>query len=134
MVIRYAEISDYLWLKEHDKHISGEILKIKIDLKEIYVVQENCELIGWLRYNLFWDNTPFMNLLFIPEKYRRKGIGRKLLHFWENEMKEKGYSNVLTSTLSNEDAQHFYRKMDYKEIGGFNYLDEPLEIIFQKKL
>ena len=134
MVIRYAEISDYLWLKEHDKHISGEILKIKIDLKEIYVVQEDCELIGWLRYNLFWDNTPFMNLLFIPEKYRRKGIGRKLLHFWENEMKEKGYSNVLTSTLSNEDAQYFYRKMDYKEIGGFNYLDEPLEILFQKRL
>ena len=57
-----------------------------------------------------------------------------MVHFWENEMKEKGYLNVLTSTLSNEEAQHFYRKMGYKEIGGFNYLDEPLEIIFQKKL
>ena len=134
MTIRYAEIADYPWLKEHDEHIAGEVLKTKIDQKEVYVVQEGSELIGWLRYNLFWDNIPFMNLIYFPEKYRRKGIGKKLVHFWENEMKEKGYLNVLTSTLSNEDAQHFYRKMGYKEIGGFIFSDEPLEILFQKKL
>ena len=57
-----------------------------------------------------------------------------MVYYWENEMKEKGYKNVLTSTLSNEEVQHFYRKMGYKEIGGFNYLDEPLEIIFHKKI
>ena len=55
MIIRFADINDYLWLKEHDKHI-------------------------------------------------------------------------------NEDAQHFYRKMGYKEIGGFTYLEEPLEIIFHKRI
>ena len=53
---------------------------------------------------------------------------------WENEMKQKGYSNVLTSTLSNEEAQHFYRKMGYMKIGGFTYLHEPLEIIFHKRI
>jgi ribosomal protein S18 acetylase RimI-like enzyme len=49
-------------------------------------------------------------------------------------MKQKGYKNVLTSTQSNEDAQHFYRKMGYIEIGGFKYYDNPYEIIFQKIL
>jgi len=95
MVIRYAETADHLWLKQHD-NISEEILKIKIGLKEIYVVQDGCELIGWLRYNLFWDSIPFINLIFFLEEHRRKGIGKKLVHFWENEMKEKGYLNVLT--------------------------------------
>jgi ribosomal protein S18 acetylase RimI-like enzyme len=134
MTIRHAEIIDYLWLKEHDKYISEEILKTKIELKEIYIVHKDNELIGWLRYNLFWDNIPFMNMIYFLEEYRRKGFGEKLTHYWENEMKEKGYNNVLTSTLSNEEAQHFYRKMGYKEIGGFTYLEEPLEIIFHKKL
>jgi len=134
MKIRYAEIKDYLWLKEHDRHISEETLKTKIEAKEIYVAEENNELIGWLRYNLFWDNIPFMNLLYFPEEYRRRGMGRKLVNYWENEMKEKGYKNVLTSTLSNEEAQHFYRKLGYTEIGGFKYLDEALELMFCKKL
>jgi len=134
MIIRYAEITDYSWLREHDKHISEEILITKIESKEIYVVEENRELIGWLRYNLFWDNVPFMNLIYFLEKYRRKGMGKKLVNYWENEMKKKGYKNVLTSTQSNEEAQHFFKKIGYAEIGGFNYLDRASEIIFCKKI
>ncbi|WP_423775813.1 hypothetical protein [Amedibacillus dolichus] len=30
---------------------------------------------GLLRYNLFWDNTPFCTLLFINRNYHRKGYG-----------------------------------------------------------
>jgi hypothetical protein len=33
MLIRYAEITDYQWLKEFDKHITDKILKIKIKSK-----------------------------------------------------------------------------------------------------
>ena len=83
MQIRYAGNNDYLWLNEHDRLISDEILKQKIEAKEIYVVEVNKKLAGWLRYNLFWDNTPFMNLIYFLEKYRRKGIGRELVNYWE---------------------------------------------------
>ena len=74
------------------------------------------------------------DLLFFPEKYRRKGFGKKLVHHWEKDMKEKGYQNVMTSTQSDEEAQHFYRKMGYTEIGGFKLSGEPLEIIFYRNL
>jgi ribosomal protein S18 acetylase RimI-like enzyme len=134
MIIRHAEIADYVWLKNHDRYIPEEILKRKIELKEVYVVQEGSKLIGWLRYNLFWDSIPFMNMIYFLGVYRGKGLGKKLTYYWENEMKEKGFTNVLTSTLSNEEAQHFYRKIGYKEIGGFMYLNEPLEILFHKQL
>jgi GNAT superfamily N-acetyltransferase len=134
MIIRYAGNNDYAWLKKHDKHINGEILKMKINLREIYIAQENNETIGWLRYNLFQDEIPFMNMLYLLENYRKKGIGKKLVEHWENEMRNKGYKNVLTSTLSNENAQHFYRKTGYTEIGGFKYFEEPYEIIFHKIL
>ena len=130
--IRLAINDDYLWLNEHDKHISDNVLKNKIEKEEIYVVEENNKIIGWLRYNLFWDNIPFMNMIYFLEEYRKKGTGTKLVKYWENEMKQMGYKNVLTSTQSNEEAQHFYRKLGYKEIGGFKYFNDPYEIIFQK--
>ena len=130
--IRYAENSDYFWLIEQDKHIPENIIKNKIENMELYVAENNGKIVGWLRYNLFWDNVPFMNMIYFLEEYRKLGIGTKLIKYWENEMKQKGYKNVLTSTQSNEEAQHFYRKMEYKEIGGFKYFNDPYEIIFQK--
>ena len=134
IIIQYAENDDFLWLKENDEYVSEEVLKNKIRNKEIYVVKNNGKIIGWLRYNLFWDSIPFMNMINILEEYRKMGIGKKLTEYWENEMKQNGYENVLTSTQSNEEAQHFYRKMGYKEIGGFKYLNDPFEIIFQKDI
>ena len=129
---RHAGNDDFLWLKRHDKHISENILKNKIDSKEIYIVENKKNIIGWLRYNLFWDNIPFMNMVGILKEYRKLGIGAKLVKYWENKMNENGYKNVLTSRQSNEEAQHFYRKLGYNEIGGFKYFNDPYEIIFQK--
>lgn len=134
MTIRYAEITDSPWLKEHEQYISDKILETKIKTNEIYIVQENEKIIGWLRYNLFWDNVPFMNKIYFLDEFRQKGYGRKLVKYWEEKMKEQGYANVLTSTQSNEEGQHFYRKIGYTEIGGIKYLNEPFEIIFYKKL
>lgn len=73
-------------------------------------------------------------MLYINENYRNKGIGKKLVEFWETEMKSKSYELVMTSTLSNEQAQHFYRKLGYKDAGSLLLDDEPLEIIFTKSI
>jgi ribosomal protein S18 acetylase RimI-like enzyme len=128
ILIRYAESNDYVSLKEYDKHISEN----KIENKEVYIVEENGKIIGWLRHNLFWDSVPFMNMIYFLEEYRKKGKGKKLIKHWEEDIKHKGYNNVLTSTQSNEEAQNFYRRIGYTEIGGFKYFDDPYEIIFQK--
>ena len=132
--IRYVENNDYLWLKEHENHISEKVLKKKIENNEIFVIENNGKIIGWLRYNLFWDNIPFMNMIYFLEEYRKIGLGKILVEFWENEMKNNGYKSILTSTQSNEDAQHFYRKLGYLEIGGYKYFNDPYEIIFHKNL
>jgi ribosomal protein S18 acetylase RimI-like enzyme len=134
IIVRYGEITDYYFIRKYEKYITNEILKNKIENKEVYVVQENENLIGWLRYNLFWDNVPFMNKIYILEKHRNKGIGKRLVKYWEGSMKRKGYKYTLTSTQSNEEAQHFYRKIGYTEIGGLKYLDDPYEIIFCKEI
>ena len=58
-------------------------------------------------------------MLFVDWKYHNKGYGRKLMEYWENDMKSQGYGMLLTSTQVDENAQHFYRKLGYKDCGGF---------------
>ena len=90
--------------------------------------------IGWLRFGLFWDNIPFMNMLYILDGYRKKGNGTELVSFWEKEMAKQNYKQVLTSTQSNEQAQFFYRKIGYTECGALLLPGEPLEMFFIKDL
>lgn len=133
-MIRYAEEKDIPILSEHDKHISKEELENSVRLKRILVLFDDGKFVGWLRYNLFWDNTPFMNMLYVLEGVRGKGYGKELVTFWEDEMRRKGHDRMLTSTLSNEQAQFFYRKLGYTDIGSLLLPDEPLEIIFLKEI
>jgi ribosomal protein S18 acetylase RimI-like enzyme len=94
--------------------------------------------IGVMRYNLFWDNTPFLTLIIFEEAYRGKGFGRHAMLSWEKEMAELGYKMVMTSTQVDEGAQHFYRKLGYVDRGSL-FLDntpfeQPQEIFMLKNL
>lgn len=94
--------------------------------------------VGLLRYNLFWDNTPFCTMLFVDWLKQKKGFGRELMKYWENDMSNQGYGMVMLSTQVDEDAQHFYRKIGYKDCGGFTVdipgFEQPLEMFMSKKL
>lgn len=132
--IRFATSQDYDYLVHNDRQIKPEVVKKKIEDSEIIVVLDNEQNIGWLRFNYFWDEIPFMNMLWIEEDYRRKGIGTRLVNFWETEMFQRDKNQVMTSTLSDETAQHFYRKLEYQDCGSLLLPDEALEIFFLKSL
>lgn len=133
-MIRYAIQSDFEALERHDHHIGEDELKRSIDAQRVIVMAEHGTLIGWLRFGLFWDEIPFLNMLYLLEGYRGKGYGTQLVRYWEGEMAKRGHRRVLTSTLSNEGAQVFYRKNGYADCGALLLPDEPLEIILLKNL
>lgn len=134
MNIRTASPGDLAALSRCDRHIDPGELETSVRLGRVYVAEERGELAGWLRWNLFWDNTPFMNLLYVLEGHRGKGFGRALVEHWENRMKREGYETVMTSTQSSEYAQHFYERLGYGAVGGFLPPGEGYELIFCKKL
>lgn len=127
-------MGDLAILSRYDKHIKQKELQSSISLRRVAVMEEEGEIIGWLRWNLFWDNTPFMNMLFLLEGYRSQGYGKAMVSCWEKMMKEAGYQLVMTSTLSNEEAQHFYRRLNYVDSGALLLPGEPLEIILTKEI
>ncbi len=71
-------------------------------------------------------------MLVVQEEWQGKGLGRAMMAFWEEKMRAEGYPSVMTSTSSEETAQHFYVKLGYRAVGAFLPEGEPLELIFRK--
>ena len=121
-----------------DKHLPMREFDNKVSEKRGYVLLEGDSPVGLLRYNLFWDNTPFCTLLFVEEAHRGKGGGKLLMEHWEAEMKAQGYGMLLTSTQVDEEAQHFNRKLGYKDCGGFVIdvpgYEQPMELFLIKAI
>lgn len=134
MDICAAQKEDLGVLCQYDKHIAKDELVSCISRNRIYIAKEEGKFIGWLRYNLFWDNTPFLNMVYILGDDRGKGFGRQLVEHWEKQMKLLGYECVMTSTASDEYAQHFYHRLGYQTVGGFFYQSDPYELILMKSL
>ena len=136
--IKYVEISDKEFWYTLDRHLPEKEIEKKVNSKQGYVLLENDKPVGVLRYNLFWDNTPFCTMLFIDWNNQKKGYGKELLEYWEKDMKSQGYDFVLTSTQVDETVQHFYRKLGYKDCGGLiidipNY-EQPMEMFLIKAI
>ncbi|WP_310828868.1 GNAT family N-acetyltransferase [Paenibacillus pedocola] len=135
MKIVFATDSDYEYIRNRDSHISESLILSKIKGNEIYILRNQDESnIGWMRFGYFWDNTPFMNMIWVDEQYRDKGAGKQVVLFWEEQMKQKGFNLIMTSTQADEGAQHFYRKLGYKDAGCLILDTQPLEILLTKNL
>lgn len=132
--IRHVQDNDKQFWFSLDKHFSESEFEKKVRDKQGYVLTVDNRPIGLLRYNLFWDNTPFCTLLFIDGNYQRKGFGKALMEYWEAEMQSLGYEWLLVSTQSDENAQHFYRALGYDDCGCLIVPDQPMEIFLSKYL
>ena len=138
MDIRFVTTADKRFWYSLDQHLPEVEFDKKVRDRQGYVLLADDMPAGVLRYNLFWDILPFCTLLFIEEQHRRGGFGRALMEFWEQDMRSRGYGMVLTSTQVDEDAQHFYRKLGYKDCGGLTMdvpgYEQPMELFMVKQL
>jgi ribosomal protein S18 acetylase RimI-like enzyme len=134
MDIRIATQNEFAQLAELDHHISKDMMARKIHQGEVIVAMQDVAVIGWLRYGYFWDSIPYMNMLTVLEDHRGHGVGTQLIVYWENLMRDQGFTEVLTSTMANERSQFLYRKLGYHDCGALILPGEPLEIIFRKKI
>ena len=138
MEIRFITTEDKPFWYSIDKHLPEKEFYKKIRDNQGYILIVDDKPVGLLRYNLFWDNTPFCTLIYIAEQHQKQGWGRLLMTHWEQDMRKQGYGMILTSTQVDEDAQHFYRKLGYKDCGGLTVdvpgYEQPMELFMVKQL
>ena len=131
MTIELAQRKDKKKLARLDTHISSLSMNRCIRQGQIYVLRDDSiknggqnhrlkdPVVGVLRYSLFWQTIPFLDLLYIDEPYRNQGFGTAMMHEWEKAMAACGCPYVMTSTQADEEAWRFYEKLGYRKVGGF---------------
>ncbi len=132
--IRYVNDADKDFWFSLDKHLSVAQFEKKVRDRQGYILSVDDTPIAILRYNLFWDNTPFCTMLYVSQSYQNQGYGTALMCYWENEMQSLGYDLLLVSTRADETSQYFYRKIDYIDCGALDIANEATELILYKRI
>lgn len=131
---RPAGSADLPFLRGVDNHVAEDVLDDCVSQGRVLVIEHEGTVVGFLRWGLFWDQVPFMNLLWVLPDRRGRGLGSALVAAWEESQAAAGHDLVLTSTLSNESAQHLYRRLGYLDAGDLLMPGEAPELILRKPL
>ncbi|CAM2078181.1 GNAT family N-acetyltransferase [Paraclostridium bifermentans] len=135
--IRFANINDLESCVELDLHKNIDTIKNKISMNEVIVAEVNNEVIGCLKIEYIWTHLPFISYIVIRKEFRSSGVGKSMLTFLEQYLKENGQSTLLSSTMTDAvNPQKWHLKMGFIECGmlcGIND-DGVGEIFFKKAL
>ena len=134
MEIRLANRNDQQSVIKYDGHIHPSTVDKCIQDQLVYVLCDEENIVGILRYSLFWQSIPFLDLLYIDEAYRGKGYGRHMMDHWESVMQTMQYEYVMLSTQEDETAKYFYEKLGYRRIGAFLPPDQDADEIMYLKM
>ena len=135
MDIRLAVPNDIRHITRYDSHIPTDRVAESVDRGFVYVLCSGETVVGILRYSLFWQTIPFLDLILIDDAFRNQGWGSKMMACWETAMKALGYDHVMLSTQADEHAFLFYEKLGYRRIGSFLPPEqEAEELMYLKKL
>ena len=97
MDIRTAVPADLDGIRRYDRHIPVTRLEDCIRRGLVDVLEENGRIVGMLRWNLFWQSLPFLDLIFLDDALRGQGWGTKMMSRWESNMAALGFDHVLLS-------------------------------------
>ena len=104
-------------IKELQKHIRGAVGRI--DSKPLAItIRERGQIVGGLVARMFLGWL-FVELLWVSDQRRQKGLGRSLMQKAESEARKRGIRNVYLDTFSFQ-APGFYKKLGYREFGRLN--------------
>lgn len=120
-----------------DQFNKQEVLREKINRNLVYIAVLDNKVVGYFRWDMFWNRIPYLCLIKVDKKSRSKGIGTKLLSTWQEELKTSGYTFCLSSSQVNEpEAVDWHFKRGFKEIGRLETLnaDGSTEIFLRKEL
>src|SRR5687767_3856855 len=132
--LRAAAEADIHFLRRLSSRLSSARLEAQIREGRLRIIEDNDEPIGFLKFCILWETLPFIEVLVVCESYRGRGHGTQAVRAWESEMAIQGFSLVLTSTQSDQTAQHFWRKLGYRDCGALTESDKPAEIFMQRQV
>ena len=122
-------------LLDYEPHLPTDRIQHCLDNETIMVLTDGNRVVGLLRWSLFWQTIPFLDLIYLDNEIQNQGHGSEMMRQWEAHMARLGYTYVMTSTQADESAWQFYEKLGYTQIGTFTPPDqEAPELMYGKPL
>lgn len=126
-----------VYFHEEDKAIRA--LSEGISKGEICIAINNdstCLGFIWFILNGAFHSFPYLHIIAVKEEFRNLGIGKKLLHYFEDIHSEKFSKLFLVVADFNPKAKQLYQNIGYKEVGAIPdlYKRGVTEYIMMKEL
>lgn len=129
---RYLENLDDMkrikYSKDHEPAYTNNMLREVRSMRgQIFIAEVGGKIIGFTagfiqkltrleKKSLIETKPGIVSELYVDDKYRRLGIGKKLLSTMESYLKNKGCDVVRLGVFApNKNARAFYKKLGYKE-------------------
>ncbi|MGD0278034.1 MAG: N-acetyltransferase [Smithella sp.] len=120
-MLRKARIDDVKTIHRMINSSSGKgemlprsLMDIYSSLRDffVYYAEDETQIIGVCAMNIIWENLAEIRSLYVDEKHRGKGIGRKLVEACVSEAITLGLFKVFTLTYKKD----FFVQLGFKEI------------------
>jgi N-acetylglutamate synthase-like GNAT family acetyltransferase len=101
-----------------DGYLAREILERKVAAREVLIAESHGMAIGYLRLEFLWSAVPYIGLIRVHEGWRRRGVGRALVQFVEEQLRAGGYGALHSSSQADEaEPQAWHRAVGFQECG-----------------
>jgi ribosomal protein S18 acetylase RimI-like enzyme len=95
-----------------------------------FVMIEDDTLKGWIAFGegmdpFTFDRTGFINEIYVFSRFRKNGIGRKLLEKTMEHLETKGFKKVQLNVFAGNSAQKLYYQLGFTSVSTLmeKYLD-----------
>ena len=117
--------------------LTKELFNRKSKYNEILVAKVDNKSVGFLIFDYLWTDVPFMAQIWIFTDYRKIGIGRGLLNYFELYLSDNNHTMLFSSSMENaKETQAWHKHMGFKECGFISEIndDNTGEVFFRKSL
>ena len=81
--LKHMRAEDKAFVMKIDSHVNGLQYENRVHTKTGYIIWDGNKRAGLMHYTVLWDNLPFLNLIYVEEKHRNRGIASKAMNLWE---------------------------------------------------
>ena len=134
--IDFATKHNELFIRKNVE-LTSEFFNRKIKYNEIFVAKIDNKQVGFLIFDYLWSEVPFMASIWIYPNFRKKGIGKSMLNYFEQYLSNNNYTLLFSSSMENaKEAQAWHRHMGFKDCGIISEIndDNTGEVFFKKSL
>jgi N-acetylglutamate synthase-like GNAT family acetyltransferase len=135
--VRFGNSDDLEMVTAGDQSVAESILNWKLENEEIVLAEIEDELVGYLRLEYLWSKFPYIGLIMVRPDNQKRGAGRAMLHFVEENLRARGNQALYSSSQADEAApQKWHRHMGFAECGIISGINPGNvgEIFFVKSL